>query len=121
MACLSESFNSGLRDPLLGANGHVSAQIRKIRSIQNLLDSRYVAQHAEHRIACSKSRVPINSSEHVSGGASLLAARDEPHLINDRETRGQVGNRASSVREDVLHVWRACESVGVVHLGDSAK
>jgi hypothetical protein len=25
------------------------------------------------------------------------------------------------VREDVLHVWRACESVGVVHLGDSAK
>ncbi len=50
----------------------------------------------------------------------LLAARDEHHLVDDREACGKVGNRASGMREDVLHVWRACESVRVVHLGDSA-
>src|SRR6266446_6823314 len=66
-----------------------------------------------------KRRVPINSAEHVSSGASQLGARDEPHLVNDREARGKVGNRSSGMREDVLHVWRACESVRVVRLSDS--
>lgn len=33
-----------LQDSLLGAYGEVSAQIRKICSVQNLIDSRYVAQ-----------------------------------------------------------------------------
>ncbi len=98
--------------------GQVSAQIRKIRSVQNSIDSRYVA-HAKHGIACGKSGVPINPAEHVSSGASLLAARDKPHLIDDRETCGKVGNRAAGVREDVLHIWRACESIRVVHFSDS--
>src|SRR6185295_12561741 len=111
---------SALRDPLLGGYGQVSAQIGKIRSKQNLTSPRYVAQQAEHRIACRKSRVPIHPAEHLGSGASLLAARDESHLIDDREPRGKIGNRASGMREDVLHMWRACEPVRVVHLSDSA-
>src|SRR5213593_769724 len=57
-------------------------------------------------------------AEHVSSCVSLLAARDKPHLIDDRETRGKVGNRSSSVREDVFHIWRACQPVRVMHLSD---
>ena len=109
-----------LQDLVFGIYGEVSAQVRKVCSIQNLIDSRYVAQHAEHRIACSKRRVPISPAEHVSSGASLLAACDEPHLIDDRETRGKVGNRASCVGEDAPHIWRADKSVHLVHLSDSA-
>src|ERR1700681_499133 len=108
------------QDALFGVYGQVPAQVRKIRSIQNLIDSCHVAQHAEYRIACSKRRVPINLAEHLGSSASQLGASDEPHLIDDREACGEVGNRASGMREDVLHVWRACESVRVVHLSDSA-
>src|ERR1700722_8496323 len=49
-----------LQDLLLGVYSQVPAQIRKICTIQNLIDSCHVAQHAENRIACSKRRVPIN-------------------------------------------------------------
>src|SRR5438094_962688 len=90
-----------LQDPMFGVRSQVSAQVRKIRSIQNSIDSRYVAQHAEHRIACSKGRIPIDATEHVSGGTSFLAAGDEPHLIDDCKTRGKVRDRASSMRGDV--------------------
>ena len=75
---------------LFGPYGKASTQVRKICSIQNLIDSRYVAQHAEHRIARSKSRVPIHPAEHLSSGTSLLAARDKAHLVDDRETGGKV-------------------------------
>jgi hypothetical protein len=79
-----------LQDALFGVYGQVPAQVRKISSRQNLIDSRYVAQHADYRVACSKGRVPLNPAEHVSSSASLLAAGDEPHLVDDRETRGKV-------------------------------
>jgi hypothetical protein len=39
----------------------------------------------------------MNPAEHVSSDASLLATRDEPHLVDDREARGKVENRASGV------------------------
>jgi hypothetical protein len=61
---------------------------------------------------------PNKSGEHASSGASLLAARDEPHLIDDREACGKVRNRASGIREDVVHVWRACESIRLVNLNN---
>jgi hypothetical protein len=109
-----------LQDALLGAYGQVSTQIRKIRSIQNSIDSCDVTQHAEHWIAFGSSRVPINPPEHISSCASLLATRNEPNLIDDRETRGKIGHRASGMRENVFHVWRAREPVRVVHLSDSA-
>src|SRR5216683_3017516 len=98
-----------LQNPLLRVYGQVSAQVRKICTKQNLIDPRYIAQHPKHGIACRKSRVPIDATEHVSSGTSLHAARDEAHLVYDRETRGQVGDRPSCVREDVLHIWCACE------------
>src|ERR1700722_10823753 len=80
------------QDPLFGAYGQVSSQVREISSMQNLIDSCHVAQHVEHRIACSKGGVPINPAEYVSSGAPLVAARDEPHFVDDRETRGKVGD-----------------------------
>src|SRR5580704_8216749 len=84
-----------LQNLLLGTYGQVSPQIRKIRSIKNLIDSRYIAQHSEHRIACSQGRVPINSAEHVGRSASLLPARDESHLIDDSQNvlRGKESTR----------------------------
>ena len=87
---------------------------------KNLIDSRDVTQHAEHWIAFGSSRVPINPTEHISSSASLLATRNEPDLIDDRETRGKIGNRASGMREDIFHAWRAREPVRVAHLSDSA-
>ena len=48
------------RDALFGLYGQVSAQVRKISTKQNLINPRYVAQHAEYRIASRKSGVPIH-------------------------------------------------------------
>src|SRR5437773_3501997 len=93
------------RDALFGLYGQVSAQVRKISTKQNLINPRYVAQHAKHGIACRKSRIPIHPAKHVSRGTSLLAARDETHLVNDCKTRGEIRERTSRVGEDVLHVW----------------
>src|SRR5436190_5320206 len=93
------------RDALFGLYGQVSAQVRKISTKQNLINPRYIAQHAEHRIARRKSSIPIDAAEHVSSGTSLLAACDEPHLVDDRKARCKKRDRASSVREDVLHIW----------------
>ena len=67
---------------MFGVYGQVPAEIRKICSIQDLIDSRHVAQHAEYRIAGSKRSVPIDRTEHVSGGPSQLAARDESSMDN---------------------------------------
>ena len=106
------------QDPLFGVYGQVPAQVRKICTKQNLIDPHYVAQHAKHGIACSKRRIPIDPTEHISSRTSFLAACNEPHLIDDRKTRGKERDRASSVREDVLHIWCACEPVGVMHLSD---
>jgi hypothetical protein len=78
-----------LQDVLFGVYGQVSAQVRKIYTKQNVINRRYVAQHAEHRIARSKGCIPIDATEHVSGGTSFLAAGDEPHLINDCKTLGR--------------------------------
>src|SRR6202040_269543 len=63
-----------LQDPLFRVYSQVSAQVRKICTKQNLIDPRYIAQHAKHGIACRKSRVPIHPAEHISSGASLLSA-----------------------------------------------
>jgi hypothetical protein len=49
-----------------------------------------------------------------------FAAGDEPHFVDDREASGKEGYRASSMREDVLHVRRTRESVRAMHLSDSA-
>jgi len=54
-----------LQDPLIGIDGQVPAQIWKICAVQNLIDSRHVAQHTKNGITCRKRRVPINSAEHV--------------------------------------------------------
>src|ERR1700741_4099002 len=77
---------------LFGSDGQIPAQVRKVSSIQNVIDARYVSQHIEHRIAPSKSRIPIHPAEHVGSGASLLGACDETHLVDDRETGGGVGD-----------------------------
>src|SRR6267143_106601 len=108
------------RDALFGLYSQVSAQVRKISTKHNLINPRYVAQHAEYRIAGRKSGVPIHLAEHVSSDISLLATRDEAHLVDDRKPRGKVGDRSSSVRKDVFHIWCTCEPVRVMHLGDSA-
>src|ERR1700756_5631577 len=42
--------------------------------------------------------------------------RDESHLIDDRETRGEVGKRGTGVRKNVGHIWHAWEPVRVMHL-----
>src|SRR5438445_1121264 len=107
-----------LQDPMFRVYGLVSAQARKICTKQNLIDARYIAQHAKHGIACRKSRIPIDATKDVSRGASLLSACDEPHLIDDSQTRCKVWDRPSSVREDVLHIWCASEPVRVMHLSD---
>src|SRR5260370_32926488 len=107
-----------VQDPLFRVYGQVSAQVRKISTKQNLINARYVAQHAKHRIACRESRVPIDAPEDVGRSASLFSAWDEPHLVDDRKTRGEIRDRPSSVREDVLHIWCACEPVRVMHLSD---
>src|SRR5882672_3965651 len=86
-----------LPDPLFRVYGQVSAQVRKISTKQNLVNPRYVAQHPQDGLAVGKSRVPIHPAEHISSGTSLLAARDEVHLVYDRKTRGKVGDRSSSV------------------------
>src|SRR5258706_6723293 len=104
-----------LRDPLVRFDGQVSAQVRKISTKQNLINPRYVAQHAKHGIACRKSRIPIHPVEHVSSSTSLLAARYEAHLIDDRKTRCKKWDRPSCVREDVFYIWRAREPVRVMH------
>src|SRR5258708_39324172 len=106
------------RDALFGLYGQVSAQVRKISTKQNFINPHHLAQHPKHGIACRESGIPIEATEDVSRGASLLSAGDEPHLIDDRKTRGEKRDRASSVREDVLHIWCACEPVGVMHLSD---
>src|SRR5262249_9784310 len=103
-----------LQDPLFGVYGQISAQVRKICTKANVINPGYVAQHAEHRIACSKGRIPIHATEHVSGGTTLLGAGNEPHLIDDRKTRGKIRDRPSSMREDVFHVWCACKPVRVM-------
>src|SRR5216683_6137034 len=105
------------RDALFGLYGQVSAQVRKISTKHNLINSHYVAQHSKHGIACRKGRVPIHPAEHISSSTSLLAARDEAHLVDVRKPRGKVGDRSSSVREDVFNIWRAREPVRVMHLG----
>src|SRR5882724_6735559 len=109
-----------LQDPLFRLYGQVSAQVRKISTKQNLINPRYIAQHPKHGTACRKSRIPVDAPEDISRGASLLAAGDEPHLIDDRKTRCKERDRASSVREDVLYIWCACEPVGVMHVSDCA-
>lgn len=43
-----------LQDPLFRVYSQVSAQVRKIRTKQNLINPRYIAQHAKHGIACRK-------------------------------------------------------------------
>ncbi len=73
-------------------------EIWKIRSIKNVNWFPLGRAAAKHRIVYSKRRGPINPAEHVSSTASLLAARDGTPLIDDRETCGRVGNRASGVR-----------------------
>src|SRR6266481_1957906 len=84
------------QDPLFGVYGQVSAQVRKICTKQNAINRHDVAQHAKHGIACSQSRIPIDATEHVSSGASFLATGDEPHLIDDCETRSKIRDRSSS-------------------------
>src|SRR6266481_3712225 len=92
-----------LQDPLFHVYGQVSAQVRKICTKQNLIDPRYIAQHAKHGIACRKSRIPIDATKDVSCGASLLSACDEPHLIDDRKTGGEIRDQIgrASCRESV--------------------
>src|SRR5262249_44452297 len=109
-----------LQDPLFGVYSQVSAQVRKICTIQNLINSHYVAQHAEDGIAGGEGSIPVHATEHVGSAASLLGARNESHLIDNRKTRGKVRDRPSSVREDVLHIRCACEPVRVMHLSDGA-
>src|SRR2546422_438350 len=75
------------QDSLFCVDGQVSAQVREVSSKQNLINPRYVAQHAQYRIAGRKSGIPIHPAEHVSSGTSLLAAHDEAHLIDNRKTR----------------------------------
>src|SRR5882724_11738207 len=103
--------------PLFRVYGQVSAQVREISTKHNLINSHYVAQHSKHGIACRKSSVPIHPAEHISSSTSLLAARDEAHLIDDRKTCRKKRDRPSSVREDVFNIWRAREPVRVMHLG----
>src|SRR6266480_1721318 len=91
-----------VQDPLFHIYSQVSAQVREIRTKHNLINARYVAQHAKHGIACRKSRIPIHPAEHISSCTSLVAARDEAHLVNDRKTRCKERDRSSSVGEDVL-------------------
>src|SRR6266481_2283321 len=92
-----------LQDSLFRVYGQVSAQVWKISTKQNLINPRYLAQHPKHGITGRKRGVPIHPAEHVSSGSSLLAARDEAHLIDDRESGCQKWYRSSSVREDVSH------------------
>jgi hypothetical protein len=56
---------------LFGFDGEVSAQVRKVCSIQNLTDSRYVAQHAESIFVAD-------------------AHRDDNRKINARELSGTI-------------------------------
>ena len=63
-----------LQNPLFRVYSQVSAQVRKIRTEQNLINPRHVAQHAKHGIACRKSRIPIDATEHV-GPRCLVAQR----------------------------------------------
>lgn len=62
-----------LQYPLFRVDGLVSAQVRKICTKQNLINPRYIAQHAKHGIACRKSRIPIDAPD-----ADNSAARTEP-------------------------------------------
>lgn len=82
-----------LQDALSGVYGQVSSQVWKIRAVQNLLDSRYVPQHAKHRVARRESRIPIDATKHFRGAASLLAARNKPPLVDDREARAKIHDR----------------------------
>src|SRR6267143_5886886 len=111
---------AAVQDPLFHIYSQVSAQVRIISTKHNLINSHYVAQHSKHGIACRKSRVPIHPAEHISSSTSLLAARDEAHLIDDRKTLGKKRDRPSCVREDVFHIWRARKPVRVMHLSDCA-
>src|SRR5882724_8390081 len=85
-----------LQDPLLRVYGQVSAQVRKISTKQNLINPRYIAQHAKHEIACRKSRIPMHAAEHISSGASSLSACDEPHLIDFQVLRGHASRPRTS-------------------------
>src|SRR6266403_426779 len=106
------------QDPWFRVYSQVSTEVRKISTKQNLINPDYVAQHSKHGITCRKSRIPIHAAKHVSSGTSLLAARDETHLVDDRKTRGEKWDRTSRVREDVLHVWCAGEPIRVMQLSD---
>ncbi|HEY4359556.1 MAG TPA: hypothetical protein VGN17_01240 [Bryobacteraceae bacterium] len=107
-------------DPLFGAHRQVSTQIGKISTEEDLIDSRHVAKYAQDRVAGRKRGVPIDSPEHVRSGASLFAAGNETHLVDDREPGSEKGDRAPRMREEVFHAGRARESVCIVHLSDSA-
>lgn len=78
-----------LQDALLGADGEVPAQVRKIGSEQNLVQPRHIAQQAQYWIAGSERSVPVNLAEHVGGWTSFFASGDEPHFVNDGEARGR--------------------------------
>src|SRR2546422_5622862 len=52
-----------LPDPLFHVYGQVSAQVRKICTKQNLINPRYIAQHAKHGIACRIATRPCASKD----------------------------------------------------------
>jgi len=60
MPATSYFRNGELKDVLFGVYGQVSAQVRKICTKQNVINRHDVAQHAKHRVACGKSRIPIH-------------------------------------------------------------
>src|SRR6266853_499390 len=116
---LSQMIQLGaLRNPVFRVYSQVSTQVREIRTKQNLINPRYIAQHAKDGVGCRESRIPIGATEHVSRGTALLRTFDESHLIDDRKARCKVRDRPSGVRDDVLHTWCAREPVRVMQLSD---
>src|SRR5260370_38270304 len=104
------------RDALFGLYGQVSAQVRKISTKHNLINSHYVGQHSKHGIACRKGRVPIHPAEHISSSSSLIAARDEAHLFDDRKTHRKKTDRRSCVGEDEFRIYRPGVPVSTMQL-----
>jgi hypothetical protein len=81
-----------LQDLVFESGSEVSALVREVGPIQHMIGSRDVVQHAEHRIACSKSRVSIHSSFRGADRGALATISADADVTTGRHQReSQVG------------------------------
>ena len=79
------------------------------------------AQHPQDGITERERGVPVESAKRLGGSTPRVCARDDAHFVDDAKPSGQVRDGSACVREDVLDVRRAGETVAVEHLRDRAR